>query len=268
MTILNVTVSTDFAVISQDSFVAPLPPDVPPARAELAADYDSARRSTFCGDGTPPTARPLAFASKLAIYPHLGIVAGGVGLYGPVWDWQNLLRMGVAAADIDELDAETPRLLGAIRDRMGYDQPFAVCHVGWSRRDGTPVAYLYGSDEGFTPRRLGPGNGHLTHPAPNVGDPGYNELAALWTPALHGEGTEAFHLALARNQHASYLAGLLRVGTGIGGQLHLARIDRDHISARTVLDFPGYDHQRRAVRRDLAESILAGVRTPVDHPGF
>jgi len=154
--------------------------------------------------------------------------------------------------DIADVNASAQYWLQKLRDEMAGLGESRVIHVGYSKRLGRPCGYTYDGADGFNSVEMPMNGGHTMMPAPWTEHPDYKWLGALWTPAAAGVRTEEFHTALAINQHAAYRAGKLRIGSGIGGQVHTARVDRDGIQLRVAHEFPEYRHQWTELRREIS----------------
>lgn len=239
MTILNVTITQDAAFISQDTFASSeqtKPADAP--RPIITSDMNEAIGSAFTGNGSRPELEPATFMAKIAAVPHLRLLVGGTGTVLGIMLWRQMLMNGIVpAGDIVELNAIAPKLLSRLRDRMPAGGDFIVCYVGWSRWQDRPCGFLYSSVDEFRPVSLDSGAGHNLMPAPDVEDPEYEHLADAWTKAAYGERTAEFHTILAQIQHRAFWSGKYPDWTGIGGAVHIGRVDRQDITLQVAHEF-------------------------------
>lgn len=239
MTVLNITIAPDFAIVSTDTLVVPKTP-TPAALAALGvtADAAAAMAGSFTGNGKPPQLDPIGFASKLTVLPHLHMVALGSGPIDAVGQWTRPLHFTTGPGDVCTLNPFVPDALRQMCATWSFDELFIIAHVGWSRSEGRLAGFIYSSAADFEPVELTAGGGHNMVPPASPSDHDYPSLAERWTAAAAGEETELFHLDLARNQFHTYRAGLLRNGAAVGGELVVARIDAGGISVRRVAAFP------------------------------
>jgi hypothetical protein len=225
VTILNVTVTPAFALVSTDTAVAD-------------------RRGAV-----------VAFASKILALPHLHMIVAGTGSYAVQLAWRHHLATNVQAEDVEEVSAMAPAILRAIAARLGVADETWILHLGLAKADGALRGFLHQSGAGFEGRPLDAGQGHTLAPTPATDQPDYDDLAGRWTSAALGTGTEDFHRAVAWNQFCLCARGEGRPGAVIGGQLHIARVDRAGIAVRVAADFPGRAAQLAALRQRNADYV-------------
>jgi hypothetical protein len=246
MTILIATIGENFAVVSQDTAVYG-DDDASDADAEMfkaSGDPAEAAHNTFVGDGAPPTARAAKHASKIVLLPNLHAVLFGSGTYAALIYWAWMLQTGgVGVKNIIGIDLVAPHFLPVIKERFSPAAPFLCCAVGWSESDGRVLGCAHNSVDHFKATLLT--DGHVMNPLAHPDMPDYAQLYELSELAAHGERVEDFHVAVAKNQFATWRAGLLRPGLVIGGQLHTARVDRHGLSVRVTHTFPDPEAERQ-----------------------
>ena len=243
MTTLIATVTPSLGVLSQDTFFSP--PAVDPPQGFSAAttrDHAQAARGTFVGDGTPPSIAAIGFGPKIGVFPHLHMAVGATGEYATLLQWWKFLSSTLANADIVEVDRVAPEELARALDAVSKSREFVCCHIGFSKHLNRIIGFAYNSTDNFA--SISMEGGHTMVPTVNAEHPGYDEIGDRWSDAAQGRDIEEFHVAVAKNQYQSYARGLLRGGTGIGRQLHSARIDETGIGVRVTHQFPGYESPR------------------------
>jgi hypothetical protein len=237
MTLLIATVTPRFAAITQDSYVTA---DADKAKisdhACAVADFSAGDEPWlgFAGDGEPPTDRPLCFVQKVTVAGN--VVLAGAGSYLLFVRWAAELAHRPEAGDVAAADRIAPERLRALRDELAIRLPTCFVHVGWSKERGRVGGFLYSSAEDFRSRPLRAG--HAMSPMVAPDDPEYDDLAARWTPAALGIGTEEFHVRAAQNVYRAYRRGLYAKGAGIGGWLDTAVITADGIEVKRTNPFP------------------------------
>jgi hypothetical protein len=247
MTTMIATVTERAAWLSQDSALS----DSPAALAGIAGagdvmavrsaeDWGRALKQGLAGAGATKAATPIGFASKIIVVPHLRMAIGGSGSYRFHLAWARSVLAGLTGArSIEEVDAAAPELLKRFHNELNPSLPQYVCHIGWSIRQGRALGFIYASGDGFRSLQLLAGQGHSLTPAPATDDGRYDALCDAWGPAAVGQGTLAFHAAVAANQFRTQRRGLYTNVPCIGGVLTTVAIDGDGIVTRTTDVFPG-----------------------------
>jgi hypothetical protein len=112
-----------------------------------------------------------------------------------------------------------------------------IVTLGWSAAAGRCCGFVYDIENEFISTRLG--IGHALRPEPDWTAHGAEALR-LWDGAAQGENVEAFHIATARAQHASWKAGYFKERMKLGGPLHCGTVTRDGVEVRQIdsLDEP------------------------------
>lgn len=248
MTALIATITPDAAWLSQDTLAA-APTGGKPAfgAGSVSSDAAACAASAFTGDGAPPEIAPLGFVSKIAVVPHLNIVAGAAGDYLAAQLWGQVLAREVPVDDIAELPAWAGAALADTMDIAGAEELMVVC-LGWSQRLGRCAGYAFGAEDGFAPVELT--EGHSFMPALDAAGRHYDEICETWTPACDGIEVERFHRLAALNQHDSFARGRFAAGRGIGGRLVTARVDANGIAVGPRMEYPGAEKLRRHIERD------------------
>lgn len=202
MTLLNITISNHAATLATDSLML------------------------------GPDDRPVTTINKATPYPRLKIVMSGRGATAFVLAWAEMIPT-LPARDIDELAGmATPKLRRLFRDcRCGESM---VVHVGWSPQIAAPVGYVFHSGNHFRPQRLEPGSGSLIGPLPMTDAEDYPALMSMGGRALVEEDAAAFHIALAHHQLRADQMRHYGRPVGIGGPLHLYRVDQDGIKTTSL----------------------------------
>lgn len=224
MTCLNVTVCRGFAVLSQDT--------------SWSHRFESDAR-------LPDVGRRLGDGQKVIPLEDQRMLLGGAGSYLGYLAWAGeAWRRG---GDIDDLPIWSPDVLR--RMAAAYGPELAAIAVGWSEREGICRGWAFSFESDFEPAELRPETGHSLTPHPDPQQAGYAALAAAWTPAALGEATEDFHVLLADNQRAAMQAGRYAdpsfnpfrlangLAPGIGGKLHVGRVDREAVTVRVARDW-------------------------------
>ena len=246
MTLFIVTVTDDFALVSQDTAAFSLD-ESNVARSEdfatINAD-DVQKLATLESRSTQPTDKPKYFTSKIVMLPHLHMVLGGAGYHELILGWSQVMTV-TAGRDLVELDPVVADGIKRVAKIIKTEQPAMIYHVGLDKSADRMTGYLYNAAESYQSTRLEAGHAMMPLPSPDHED--YDELARCWTAAAHGEGAEEFHVRMAKNQYDSFWRGRYKHGSGIGGQLHTARIDRDGIRVWVSHEFPGYADQVAAL---------------------
>lgn len=228
MTILNATIARDFAIVGQDTCIMGV------------------------------TGKLLGFSRKPLVLDDKHMLIAGTGSLLFLLTWAGKVR--TMPGDVIELNTIAPVALRELRDQLPEDaREFTALHVGYSHRHQMLAGFAYQSGNDFEPEAFGPETGHVLMPAElDTADAGYDDLAALWTPAAMGIRTEEFHTRLAVNQHAAMKRGLLRQTAGVGGVLHLTHIDVHGITSRPVMEFPGYQEQLASLPQVNGRYMNAG----------
>ncbi len=239
MTILNATIRRDFVVVSQDTWVMPKLAGLEELSALATIDVEQASEATFIGDGTPPDSQPCALGSKIIVVPHLHMLVAGSGCYATLRHWATLLMTRQVASDIRDLEQNARELIRGLRKELPHPGELLCFHAGFDREAGCYGGFVCASGDDFVPQRV-EAWGHTAVPVPSSDDPAYGALAERWPRCDAPDETEAFHIELAKNQEAAWRRGLYRPGVGIGGQLHVARLDRDGLRVRVAHEFPDY----------------------------
>lgn len=200
MTFMAVTVTPEFVQVSTDTLVA----------------WADGERDPF-------------HERKLIVLERRRVAVVGTGSLAP----HRALRAALEAAefrDVVELDRIAPRLLGevvaAARGQHTESQSYQCVIAGWDAYQWRPAAFVYSDDNAFRSHRV---PAHACRPEPDIAADDYPALASMWVPATQGVGTEAFHVALARNARRAHPAV-------IGGELHTARIDHKGVHDRVACD--------------------------------
>ena len=232
MTILIATIGDGFALLSQDTFVAPassvLAGVIDPSGESPGAitrDWAGAAGRDFEGDGTPPDIAPICWASKIIALPHLHGVMGASGGLGPYLRYAANVIGTLRVTDVAELDGFAPTILSQAHEAdPAAGGALVMLQLGWIAAEHRVAGFAYSSVDGFASVPLT--EGHSMMPIVDTADRHYAAIRDAWTPALGDPAAAAeFHDACARNQFAAYRAGRFPNGIGIGGALITARVD-------------------------------------------
>lgn len=191
-------------------------------------------RATWCGDGTPPKVVPLEYVPKVHAIPRLKMAIACAGM--PVSKgWAQEIEAS-GATDILDVDAIAPGILRKHCERVHVYAPTSIFHVGWSARAGRVVGFYYGS---HTDWQSEPFTGHRFGIIPHPEFIGHDDMVNTFESAAQGIGTEAWHIAMAKNVEAAYRAGKALRWLHFGGDLLVARVDRNGVSVRPAFAFKG-----------------------------
>lgn len=253
MTLLIATVTEEAGYLTHDTFMAGVSSEEElPAHRGATTDIEAAMAAAGATcDGRPP-APPNGFTCKLGLFPQHRLVVGGCGGWAAMQSWCSYLGTRLVS-DIDEINEWAPRVLPVCRKADPIIDRLFVVHIGYSPRQRRVCGFAYDSAADFRPSPIG--SGHTVHPVVPVSD----YLRERWNAAAFGCGTEYFHLELAKEMHGAYRRGELHSLTGIGGEIHTARITSDALEVRVAHRFPEYEAQLAEVRRQrLVELQGAG----------
>ncbi len=204
MTLLIATVTPKVGYLSQDTFVSK------------------------GGRGDPDASELLCHMPKIGTLGHLRLMVGSAGSLGFHLKWLQALSERAPGGDLSVIDGEAPALLRQLHESQPDPQEQVVVHVGYSHRLDHVMGFCYASFNGFRSEPLNAG--HTMTPEVNPEGPDYDVIADTWARAAEGDGTESFHVRVAINQHDSSQRGLFPGGSGIGGELWTAKVDRDGMS--------------------------------------
>lgn len=178
MTLFIVTVTDDFAIVSQDTFVSEVN-EATMARAGDCATVDlSAGHALPAIEGreSPPTGKPKFFTSKMFVVPHLHMVIGGSGCLQLIMAWAQV-AICTAARDLIELDRIVPDAIMHVAESIKAEHPAMIFHVGLDKSTGRMAGFMYNAADNYRPTRLGAG--HAMMPMPVTSHEDYERLAAL-----------------------------------------------------------------------------------------
>lgn len=186
------------------------------------------------------TDRPLTFASKVCLFPHLGLVVAGTGVRNVVEHWTGVLQRSVLTTDVVGLDSLSvaclPRLFDDVIDSLagGRELPEAdrrttLYHFGHSATDGM-VGLKYSSRNGFAseplPRECIAFTPHISPETLLAGGKRLSTRAKL------------AKLVVLAKEHEDTLPKAQRLG--IGGEIHVTTIAKDAITIVRAHRFEDY----------------------------
>lgn len=233
MTIVTATASSTVGVLSADTLTYSYHQFGEIEHGDISDGTPEAfMRALWCGDGTPPRVSPLGYAPKLYAVPWLkmAVAVSGMPLAG---EWlREVAAMG--ARDILDVDALVQDTLARELPGAQVYAPTIIWHVGWSDRAGRVLGFVYRSETGW---KSEPFTGHMFGIIPHPDFPGHDTLAESFQAAADGLNTEDWHVGLAQNVEAAYLSGKALRWIHFGGDLLLARVDRNGVSIRTAYRF-------------------------------
>jgi len=219
VTFLALTVTPDRSkiVVSQDQGLAP-------TRARDTMPHGEAYTAPGRGAAPVPPAQLVGKVMRTG-----GVVLAGLGAYGALAGMAELLRDHA----VDDLDAALDLNLRGHLDAFNVP-PSIVFLAGRSERLGRLAAFMLSAPL-YEPVELA--CGHTLHPPPCEDLDSYDHIHDLWTPAAHGEGTEAFHVAEATNVRTAWLERRLREPVTFGGDLQVLTLTAEGVVEREA---PGF----------------------------
>ena len=184
MTILNVSLTNDAAILSQDT----------------AMLFDD---------------QPAGHICKVVSIPSKKMVIGQRGNLDFVFAWAALVQT-IPGNDIQALNKFVPTALRELAKQVEPQFGQTICHVGWSETDNAPACFVYTESNDFEPQVLQFGQFVIAPAELATDDREYPELIK----ASQGNDLIGFHRKLAANQLSSASRGLFENTFGaIGGTL-------------------------------------------------
>lgn len=230
MTVLNLTITEQRAMLSQDTGVTPVE-EGQERSAGVAEDEEEKRRAfadAWGADGT--TQEDSAdHMVKVAGFPDLHLMVGGVGGAGVYFEWlEAVLELG--AEDLDDLVELAPEaLVRIVNETTCRPASLSTVVVGWSPKEQRVLGYLFDGSQGFRPLRLD--EGHTMVPPYDAEDEYLDSLSEAWEAALGGdeEAMLDFHQQLFGNQLRGYRKGRLRAEAALSNRLQVAILTPDRV---------------------------------------
>ena len=153
------------------------------------------------------------------------LVIAGLGAFGV---------LAIAADTLEAAGADTlDKALGVPLDFTGIP-PSVLFLMGRSARLGRLAAYMLAAPL-YQAAELA--CGHTLHPPPCEDMDDYDAIFDAWTPAAYGEGTEAFHVAVATNVRQAWRERRLREPAAFGGDLQALALTASGITEREAAGF-------------------------------
>jgi hypothetical protein len=205
---------------------------VTPSGISLATD-------TLASGGNDKT--PHMFVSKFFLLPHLGVLLCGTGVFQLIRDWFVDLESSLIARDFDHVSRFAPSLLRALSEKLTsqHQQPVTatIYHFGYSVAMSSHVGLAFDSKQGYEPRVIK--DSFFMKP----------KLEELPTAPTNADELPSWYADLMERQRADDLAKPFADRVGIGGEIHMAQINRTTLTVSTIHRFASYESDYEAMIR-------------------
>lgn len=234
MTIINASLLDDFGILACDTAVYRPTEDYNPAAIDPSSpDYHGEIESqTFSGhDETRDEPEILCHISKIAIIPQLNMAVAGAGDMGFFFRLKECLSTAFYDDFLDFVE-QGPGFVSGVYQAFTKDSTFMGVAIGYSEREKRIHGYQFSSHDSFQFQHLAFVERHISHPLAKIDwkDPDFR--ACRW--ATDQDALERLHVNMAKNQHQLYRAGKYKPGFCCGGQLHMAIVEPDRVSVKTI----------------------------------
>lgn len=163
-------------------------------------------------------------------------------LRGKILRKDQLIVAGLGAFGVLAIAADTLEAAGADTLDKALDVPLDFSTIppsilflmGYSTRLDRLAAFMLSAPL-YQPVEVPAG--HTLHPGPCDELDDYDAIFDAWTPAAHGEATEAFHLAVAANVRRAWRERRLREPAAFGGDLQTLTLTATGFAERAAAGF-------------------------------
>ncbi len=208
-----------------------------PHQAIIAADTLTTTASNEIG----------LYTSKLLPLPHLHTLICGTGKMPLIMDWFVLVSTGMILRTIADLDQHTPTQLYQLAKAypLTDQDSTTIYHIGYDPHLGRFRAFAYRSTRAFASEEL-PGVCWAIRPQIDLSE--FEERMQR----VDETTVDDFLIDLMERQQALDAQKPRAERVGIGGEIHIARMDAEQITITRRYRFPDYETHWPAIWRNLA----------------
>lgn len=225
MTAFVVTLTDQAAWLSADCLMAE-PVHVDPELIKATEDAQAALASAYGGGGGPATVTEIGSCCKVWVAPHRGLIMSGAGSWLSLAQFAEVIGTRPEITSIESVPDAAERWL----PQLVGDREMMTVVAGWSTEQNRIAAFAFTAASGNVDMVALKANTHSMQPVPDPDSDVYDAILQMQERARHGCEVIQFHRAVIRNCHASYLAGRLRAGVGVGREMVSAMLNADGIS--------------------------------------